>query len=142
MAKNRSKPAFAVMKKSEFLRPKMEELILDEASGTGCYIREIGGKALLEFSETQAIMQKIPKDDEVAVARAGYEITAKVILMGCCNADGSPYFTADDLEAIENKSPFMLERISQAIYQFNGMTASGEVTDDLKNDLNSASTDT
>src|SRR5215207_1651812 len=123
------KSTFVVMDKAEFLRPNMKELVLDEETGQGCYVCEIGGKALLEFSEMQEQMQKIPREDEMATARAGYEITAKVILMGCCNADGSPYFTADDLEQLENKSPFLLERISKEIYQFNGMTPKGEVAD-------------
>jgi len=46
-----------VMSKAKFLLPKMEFFELDKATGEGVFIRELGGKSLLEFKELVEKMQ-------------------------------------------------------------------------------------
>lgn len=134
MAKNK---ANVVISKKELLLPKMEFLPLDE-TGRGFYVRELGGKSLLDYRELiKRIEQENGEGNEPTEAQS-IELMTVLVQMTACNADGSLYFeTKDEAELFADKSLVQLEMVATKAMELAGMGANKN----LKNDVNSSSTD-
>ena len=134
MAKGK-RPAPVAFNKQAFLLPAME------ATEYGFYVRELGGRALLEFKEAA---EKFGKDAELNVSN-GLQLLALLVARGTCDKAGHPVFTDDDVQLLADKSPAFLQDIAKRVLTLSGVPASflknfDEVTVNLPNDQLSSST--
>lgn len=131
MAKRHAKTP-VVMNKARLLLPKMEFLVLDEATGEGLYVRELGGKSLLEYRE---LTRNIEGEPTVLQA---VELMVEMVLRTACNADGTHYFDSkDEVIQFAEASLARLQNIADLAMKLSGI----EAKNNLKNDPNSSSTD-
>src|SRR6266550_1546809 len=77
-----------IIKKQELLLPRMEFLPLNE-KGQGFYVKELGGKSLVEFYE----LVKGQTGKELTTSE-NIDIMANLVFLTACNADGTPYFAS------------------------------------------------
>lgn len=139
MAK-RKPNAPVVMDKRKFLLPRMEFFPLDEATGEGFYLRELGGKSLLEWKELLDQIKKAAGQDAELTTAQGIELMAKFVVLSACDADGNPLFTEDDVALLSEKSPNLLLDICNRAMPLSGMNPVVLTGDsNLKNDQDSAS---
>ncbi len=125
--------------KAAFLLPKMEPFWLDEEAGNGFYVKEIGGKAFLEFKEAVEAVQASGVG-ELKESQA-VDLMTLFVVLSACDAKGNPIFTKADVNLLSQKDPnILLEIVSKAmpLSGMNPKTLSG-VAVDLKNDLSASS---
>ena len=136
MSKGKSK-APVVMSKAKLILPKMEFIELDSATGEGMYVRELGGKALLEYRE------KIKdKNAEDLSTLQSIEMMADLVLRTSCNEDGSPYFSKEEVDQLADTSLVKLQALAFFAMEVSGIsTPIHEATENLKNDQASSSTE-
>lgn len=87
---------------------KTEEIDVKEWGGTVA-IRELSVAKRQEYSDYIATK---PKDSDIVVA---------IIAMSLVGADGSPLFQIEDMKALQNRSPAVLQNICKKIYTLNGL---------------------
>ena len=135
MAKGKSY-APVVINAQKFLLPRMEFFVADKATGEGFYIRELGGKALLECKEQIDEMRKEAGDDATLSPSQSISLMVFFVMKSACNTDGHPIFTEDDAILLAEKSPAMLQEIADKAMQMAGMDSSAvtEATKTLPND--------
>jgi|SRR3990167_9714462 len=135
MAKRKSITPVVISKK-ELLLPRMEFLPLD-GTGVGFYVRELGGKALLEYRELIKQMESETVDGEISDIQ-GLELMTDLVYKTACNVDGSPYFVSkDEAELFANRSISQLQLVADKAMEMAGMGANKN----LPNDLSTSSTD-
>jgi hypothetical protein len=135
MAKRKSITPVVINKK-QLLLPRMEFLPLDE-TGAGFYVRELGGKALLEYRELIKLMEKDAVDGELNDVQ-GLELMTSLVYRTACNADYTPYFMSkEEADLFANNSVTQLMMVADKAQELAGMGAK----ENLKNDQNSSSTD-
>src|SRR5690349_6706223 len=128
----KGKATQVVINKKELLLPRMEFLPLSE-NGAGFFIRELGGKSLLEFYELikDKDMESLSKSESI-------DIMVELVYRTACNADGTAYFASiEETELFANTSITLLQKASDKAEELSGMGANKN----LKNDLNLSSTD-
>jgi hypothetical protein len=125
-----------VANKKELLTPKMEFLPLEE-NGAGFFVRELGGKSLLEYKEFIKQVEKESVGGELSTAQS-LDLMVDLVYRTACNADGTSYFLSkEEADLFANISLSKLEKASDKAMEMSGMGANKN----LKNDLNSSSTD-
>lgn len=129
MAKRNQKQP-VVISKQELLKPRMEFLPLND-EGQGFFVRELGGKALLEYRELIAKVQEEAGDGEISTAQS-IELMVALVQMTACNEDGSPYFTPEEAEQFAGISIASLELAADKAMEMAGMNR--EAKNNLKND--------
>ena len=131
-----------VINKAKFLLPRMEFFPLDEATGEGVYIKELGGKSLLQFKEKIEQMEDISGKDAELSTSQGIELMTTMVLLSACDAEGHPFFTEDDVILLAEKSPALLQDMADKAMVLAGMTPSviTEVTKTLPNAPQGSST--
>lgn len=124
-----------VISKKELLLPRMEFLPLEE-NGAGFFVKELGGKALLEYKE---LVQQAEKESGGELTDLqSIEMMAELVYRTACNANGSPYFESEEeVELFVNKSLRQLQIVADKAMELAGMGAKNN----LKNEMNSSSTD-
>jgi hypothetical protein len=137
MAKRKTKTP-VMFDKAKFLLPKMEFFELDE-TGEGFYLCELGGKELLEYNELIKRLQAESGDSLSDIQ--GIEIMINLVVKTACDAKGHPVFSEEDVASLSRKSPALLLEIADRAMAISGIKPDQEVADDLKNVLNSSSTD-
>jgi hypothetical protein len=127
----KGKANHVVISKKELLLPTMEFLPLNDA-GQGFFVRELGGKALLEFYEL------VKGKDLASLSNVeNIEIMTVLVHMTACNADGSPYFASkEETEQFANTSFAQLQLAAEKAEEMSGM----EAKDTLPNDQTVSST--
>lgn len=135
MAKGKS--TNLVISKKELLTPKMEFLPLDE-SGAGFFVRELGGKSLLEYKEIIQQIEKEANGKELDTLQS-LDLMVELVYRTACNSDGTPYFSSkEEADLFANISMSRLEKASDKAMEMAGM---GDNKQNPKNAVNSASTD-
>lgn len=81
------------------------------------YIREVLDPAA-EPAKPKTLDGKVTEQD----VDRGYKAYRWLILNGICDKDGAPLFAESDWERLEGKSGAVLERLSQAVLEHNGLT--------------------
>lgn len=120
-----------VMDKSKLLLPKMEFVELDSTTGEGLFVRELGGKSLLEFREKVKQIEGDPNELQ------SIELMTDLVLKTTCNEDGSPYFTEEEVEQLADTSLLKLQALANFAMEVSGIKGA---TNNLKNEENSSST--
>lgn len=124
--------ANVVIKKQELLLPKMEFLSLND-SGEGFFIKELGGKSLLQFYE----MAQAEKEKESDAMQA-VQIMIELVYLTACNADGSPFFSSkEEVELFADTSILQLYAAFEKAQTISGISG---VKNSLKNGLLASST--
>jgi hypothetical protein len=132
----RSTTKGTIISKKELLLPKMEFLALTE-DGQGFFVRELGGKSLLEYKELIQRMEKEVDGEELSTAQ-GIDLMTDLVYRTACNANGTPYFVSrEETDLFANISLARLEKASDKAMELSGMGANKN----LKNELKSSSTD-
>lgn len=80
--------------RQKFLLPKMEWFPLDD--GTGFYVRDIGGRALLDFKE-------LADKHEGETVGESLDILAFLVARGACDKMGHLIFTDEDIPMLIDK---------------------------------------
>lgn len=122
-----------VINKNKFLLPKMEWHEVDEATGEGFYVRDIGGQALLEFKE-------LADQHKGKTLGESLELLAFLMARGACDAQGHLLFTDEDIPMLVDK-PAILMDVSDKVMRLSHITIHTEEKDNLKNDLSSSTTE-
>jgi len=120
MAKRKSTHP-VVINKEKFLLPKMEFFPLDKATGEGVYIKEIGGKSLLECKELIEKMSAEAGEGADLSTSQGIELMVFFVLKSACYQDGSPFFTEEDVALLAEKSPVLLQDMADKAMLLAGM---------------------
>ena len=141
MAKRKSNSP-VVIDKAKFLLPKMEFFPLNEATGEGIYIKEIGGKSLLECKELIEKMEAEAGEGAEISTSQGIELMVFFVLRSACYQDGTPFFTEEDVALLAEKSPALLQDMADKAMTLAGMNpvAVAEVIKTLPNALPVSST--
>lgn len=121
-----------VMSKSKLLLPRMEFVELDSTTGEGLFVKELGGKTLLEYREKVKSFENEPSELQ------SLEILTDLVLKTACNADGTPFFTEEEVQLFADASIANLQALAFFAMKMSGIS---EATNNLKNDQNSSSAD-
>lgn len=136
----KAKKTPVVLDKKQLLLPKMEFVELDSTTGAGLYVKELGGKALLAYREKVKQMQDEIVDGEPNFSQS-IELMTELVLKTACNADGTPYFTREEVDLLADTSLVKLQALANFAMDVSGINAkTKEVAANLKNDENSSST--
>lgn len=113
-----------VMSKKALLLPKMDFVVLDDATGEGLYVKELGGKALLEYKEKVLALK--PDESDFSTLQS-IELMADLVLRTACNANGTPYFTKEEVDLLADTSLTKLQALSLVAMEVSGI-GNGQVS--------------
>lgn len=113
-----------VMSKKALLLPKMDFVVLDDATGEGLYVKELGGKALLEYKEKVLALK--PGESDFSTLQS-IELMADLVLRTACNANGTPYFTKEEVDLLADTSLTKLQALSLVAMEVSGI-GNGQVS--------------
>jgi hypothetical protein len=123
-----------VISKQKLLLPKMEFFVLDEATGEGFYVRELGGKSLLGYREKIAGIEGDP------TVVQSLDMMIELVYLSASNADGTPFFVSrDEADLFAEASIGKVQSIADKAMELSGMSAGAR--NNLKNVPNLSSTD-
>lgn len=129
MAKRKSNTP-VVINKSKFLLPKMEWHTVDETTGEGFFVRDIGGHSLFEFKE-------LADQYKGKTMAESLEMLAWLTARGACDKAGHLIFADEDIPMLVDKPAVILE-VSEKVMRLSGISV--EAKDNLKNDQPASST--
>ncbi len=110
------------------LRKEMVEL--DEGV---VYVRELSGKAVLEYNEK---IEELKKQNKELTTSNSLELLALLVSKSVCDEDGNLLFTEADVNSLMDTSMNTLKKLSEKVLQISGVSPEviAEVADKLKND--------
>lgn len=116
---------------------KREKVELEEGT---VYVRELSGRALLEYNEKIEELKKV--NPELTTSNS-LELIALLVSKSACDEKGNLLFNKDDVEALMNNSMSTLKTLAEKAMEVSGLSQSkiDEVNKQLKNAAPSASTE-
>jgi hypothetical protein len=133
-----------VLSKEAFLRHDSlrKELCELPEMGGSVWIRELSGKALLDYRARVGEMQAEAGENADVTPSQSLELMALLISLTVCNEDGNLMFTESEASQLAYGSISVLQRLSEKAMEVSGISkqVADEVADNLKNAQNSSST--
>lgn len=94
--------------------------------GGKVHLRSLGVEQRMDFLLSIGKMQDIAKDDALAAAQYYLQVQCGLLVGSIIDSSGARCFTLDDIAALTQKSPAVINRIYDEIVRFNSFAVESQ----------------